>query len=731
MNPIYRRTCLLLSLLFFSSQFFSQKNEIDSLKSALILNSRLDTNRINTLYRLAFASFQKDENITKAYLKEVTYLSDSLNYPLGKAKQYYLRGILQSRKSNYPESLNLFQQSLKHYESINNKKGIASVYSAFGITHFVQSEYEEALCDYKRASEVFKEFEDKKELVSSLIRIGNVYAQLGRYDEAISNYNQALSHSENIDNEFSVVNIYSSLGVVYKNQGNYPLAIEYYNKTLEYHEENKDTLGTAVSNNNLGDAYTSIKKYDDALKYHMRSLKYASQIGNKSLIATNTNNLGNIYLAKKEYSTALKYYNTSLKTSNEVNQLEQMMLCYHNIGELNLILGKSTEARENFSHAEDISHKIGSKRGLSYSLLGIAETYLVENNNKKAYIYAQKGKKYALELKIIETEKKAEELLFNIYKNTGQYQKALQSHQQYKKLNDSLFNKENIERITQLEYEHKYKQELESANNRELKLTQKVKVTSSNLERSQRNLLIGVILFLSVFLILISIIFLLRLRTIKSETQNIIIEQKLLRSQMTPHFIFNALSVLQGIILNKENKKAVLYLSKFSKLLRITLENSRDKMVSLNQELAAVENYVTLQNLEVNNPYNYSVLVDSIIDQSQFKIPPMLIQPFIENAIEHGFENKSQGKKIEIYLQYSNNKLTCTITDNGIGIESQKGNKSQNKTSLSTTITAERLKLLSQGSIVKGAITIEDRKKENKQGTIVTLTIPYKIDTEK
>ncbi|WP_261793626.1 histidine kinase [Psychroserpens burtonensis] len=155
-----------------------------------------------------------------------------------------------------------------------------------------------------------------------------------------------------------------------------------------------------------------------------------------------------------------------------------------------------------------------------------------------------KANKISNELNLLEQQRETDKLLSEIYENTGNYKKALLSHQQFKILNDSLFNKENIQKITQLEYEYKYKQALELASFRELKLTKTVKSTFQNLEKSQRNLLLGVIAFLTMTLILGTIIFFLKLRHAKSKTQNIEIEQRLLRSQMTPHFIFNSLSVL-------------------------------------------------------------------------------------------------------------------------------------------------------------------------------------------
>lgn len=180
------------------------------------------------------------------------------------------------------------------------------------------------------------------------------------------------------------------------------------------------------------------------------------------------------------------------------------------------------------------------------------------------------------------------------------------------------------------------------------------------------------------------------------------------------------------MILNKEEKKSIQYLSKFSKLLRITLENSRDKMVSLSQELLAIQNYLTLQNLE-NDTFNCTILVDEAIDVTLFEVPPMLIQPFVENAIEHAFKDQTDNKRIDIKLAYTNKKLLCTIADNGIGIDSVKKSENKNKSSLATVITAERLAVLSKDYNMEGSVTIEDRKKFDEQGTLVTLVIPHKI----
>ncbi|UNY98610.1 tetratricopeptide repeat protein [Zhouia spongiae] len=710
--------------LFFVINLQAQVQKRDSLKIQLENHKANDTTRANILYDLAYAHFQGDMKLTNLYLKEAEDLSNALNYEKGKARVFYLKGILENIKSNYNESLNFFKESLRYYESIQNKKGIADVYIAFGITNCDLSQYDEALENYKKALEIYKESGNKREIATCLINTGNIYSEIGRYNEAITNYKEALILSEILNDEDGISFVHINLGVVYRVQGNYPLAIENYNKSLAYDEKMGDTLGMAKVLDNLGDTYTAIKKYDKALEYHKKSFVFLSKIGNKKLIAANNSNIGNIYLKKKEFTKALEYFGMSLKASQEVNDLKLSSLSYINIGNIYLLQNKTSAARKNYINAKEISEETNNRRILSASLLGIAETYLHEKKYQKALLHTQKGQKIAEELELLENRKKATKILSEIYKSTGDYKKAFTNFQQYKMLNDSIFNKENIEKITQLEYEYKYKQALDSASIRELKLTKTVLDTSQNLKRSQRNLLLGVIGFLVTTLMLGAIIFFLKLRNEKSKTQNVVIEQKLLRSQMTPHFIFNSLSVLQGMILNREEKKSVSYLSKFSKLLRTILENSRDRTVLLSQELVAVENYLALQNLE-NELYTYTIAVEETMDTSRFKIPPMLIQPFVENAIEHAFAGLTGNRVINIDISCSNEELNCIITDNGVGIDCLTEGKNRDKKSLSTTITSERLQILSKDFKKKGAVTVEDRKKYNEQGTIVTLTIPY------
>ncbi len=199
-------------------------------------------------------------------------------------------------------------------------------------------------------------------------------------------------------------------------------------------------------------------------------------------------------------------------------------------------------------------------------------------------------------------------------------------------------------------------------------------------------------------------------------------QQEFLRSQMNPHFIFNAVSIIQSLILNQETKKASRYLSKFSHLMRSTLEHSHYKRIPLEEEIKSLKDYLHLQQIRFEPSFQFSITISPTLDIYHVQIPPMLIQPFVENAILHGIKNKADGH-ITLHFQDLNNSLKCTIEDNGSGITPPK-NKKTNYTSRSTQIVQKRLKNLGLEHNVITQLHISNQSDIGKQGTIVTITMP-------
>lgn len=222
---------------------------------------------------------------------------------------------------------------------------------------------------------------------------------------------------------------------------------------------------------------------------------------------------------------------------------------------------------------------------------------------------------------------------------------------------------------------------------------------------------------------------LLEKETLESLAEKLSLERRLLQSQMDPHFIFNALGNIQGMILRKNTDLALLYLGKFAKLSRRVLEQSRMETITLEEEIQTLENYIELQQLRLNRSFDYQIECNQSVDQ-QLHIPPLLIQPFVENAIEHGLKPLETFQKGLLFINFEEKPeehlLICTIRDNGIGLTASRKQKTDDShRSLSTKITDERLILmLKDNSRAKLEVRELTHDKDGQQGCMVTLFIP-------
>lgn len=731
MKSTVKTVIAIFCFLLFLSHLQAQNTAIDSLQNELLLHIEKDTIRVNLLNALAYSYRKKDTEkaMAMAYLEESEAIAEAIGFIKGRAKSLYARGVLEAVESNYRRGFPNYTESLELYKNIAWKEGIAECYKEMGVFMYNNGDQREAIKYYTKSLEILDEYGKKKEIALILYEMGWSYLEIDDYTDARAHLFKALKINKKIGNEAGMSSCMSGIAVTYSNQGNYPVALDFYSQTLAIAKKNSNTRRTMLTLGNMGSLYFSLKEYDKAIELYNETLRLTKNT-DKGITSKTFNNLGLAYKEKKDNKLAYEYIKKALNLFNEVNDRRGEAFALNNIGYIYLETKDYTKAHEYYEQAKKLCLEIENRRGLCIAYLGLARVYYQKQNYDEALINALKSKKLSEKHELLQYQSDVQELLSKIYKNTSNYKKAFESHQQLKKLNDSLFNKENIEKIAQLEYEYKYKQALDSASIRELKLTKTVTVTNRNLEKSQRNYLWAIIGVLLVSILLGSIIFYQKYRNEKSKTQNIIVEQKLLRSQMTPHFIFNSLSVLQGMILNKEEKKSISYLSKFSKLLRTTLENSRHKTVALSEELSAIDSYMALQNLDVNPPFNYNLSIDSKIDTATFNIPPMLIQPFIENAIEHAFVAKKENKEIKVKITLKDNTLVCAIADNGKGVSIDMPKINKNKKSLATTITAERLIMLSKDFKVEGSVRVTNRELFGEQGTLVTLVIPYKIDSD-
>jgi len=228
-------------------------------------------------------------------------------------------------------------------------------------------------------------------------------------------------------------------------------------------------------------------------------------------------------------------------------------------------------------------------------------------------------------------------------------------------------------------------------------------------------------------------------KKLQLEKEVVELEQKALRLQMNPHFIFNALNSIQSQIGSNNDQTARYYLAKFAHLMRQILDNSRNATISLEVEINTLENYLLIEKFCNDNRFDYKIIVDPEIELDFVKIPPMLLQPFIENAIKHGIKNLDNKPDmvtgeikrgiIEIEFKEINNILECSVTDNGIGrLKSEEINKTSKETyhkSTALIVTQKRLDLLKtdENFLSLEILDLHDEE-EKSSGTKVILRLP-------
>lgn len=705
---------------------YGQSARLDSLHALLKEHAKADSTKVELLHSVALELPISATDKAMALTDSAARLSAMLKFGMGKARNEFVRAKLFGKKRQYDSALVHFEEALVLYKTLESENQMAQCYTNMGIMHYYLNTYQEALKSLKRAYWLHKKHGNTIMVAASLNSLATTYSELGNYVEAVENYENAIEAYKEVGNRKGMAKCYNNLGVAYDDQGNFPLALEYYHKALEMARRVEDNPRIYRSLNNIGIIYKRQERYKEALSNYSEALELCRDLGNKEDMALVLNNIGIISKHLNDYKKAIARFEEGVAIAMEIGDKKAISKSYNNLGDTYLITQEYGLALNYFKKALVIKKDIKDLKGTCSSLSGLSEVLLTTKNYKEALYHALNAESIASKHGFFDEQRHIFKQLHTIYAAQGDYQRAYRYHQAFKAINDSLVNKKSIQKMTRLEYEYRHKQELESANLRERKLTQEVESTYSDLKQTERNSLIAIIAFLVVIIVLSTLILSLKLKNAQTEIRTIQIEQKLLRSQMTPHFIFNSLSVMHGMILEEEPQKAISYVTKFSKLLRIVLENSRDKLVLLREELKAVANYLQLRQLEPEIPYTFEITIDSNTRPNNFLVPPMLIQPFVENALEHAFENEQKHKKIEVDLKFIGDQLICTIKDNGRGVDALEGRGKRSKRSLATIISLERMKILSKDLDTIGDIAIEDLKKYNEKGTLVTLTIPYK-----
>ncbi len=658
---------------------FSQKNNIDSLRQ-LLQNNQQDTNKVIHSYKLSW------EYIRKGFYDSAMYYGNS---------------------------------ALQLAEKLNFKKGIVGAYGNMGNAFYEQGNYPQALDNYFKALKVAEETDDQKNIVRWMGNISVVYTRMGDYIKAIDYNFRILSISEKLNDKKIIASTYNNIGIIYKFKGNYKRALDYFSKALEESEDIQDKYLIANNLGNIGIIHDNLHEYDIALNYFFKVLKIAEQLDEKKIIASTFDNIGNIYSAQKKYEQALSYYLKALKLDEELKNKNGIAIKLGNIGSLYISTKQYDKAEKYLLQSLNIAEEIQNLSDIKAAKEYLAELYTQKGDYEKALEYykghvvakdsifdeqkneeiLQKEMSYEFSKKELaaraendrlilqqETEKKKQQIIFWFVIGglllslifAAFIFRSLRITEKQKKVIESQKEKVELQNVEIKKQKKLVDEKNEIIENKNKELNQQNKKITSQRDKLAENLKYTEKLQ----------------ETLKNDLSHYMLIS--LRKLMNPHFIFNSLNSIQSFILQNDKLKASLYLSKFAGLVRKVLEQSQMEYISLSEELDTLAIYIELESQRFVGKFTSSIDIDPDIKTERYQVPPLIFQPFVENAIWHGLMQKEGEGKVSVSIKLSNNSMRCAVEDNGIGRKSslEINKKKEERESFGIKATNQRLKIM-------------------------------------
>jgi len=654
--------------------------------------------------------------------------------------------------------------AISYFQKANAKSNEARAYLDLSVVTLLTNT--EAGIDYiKKSISLYQSSGDENGEFDGYIRLCNTYYNLGDFENGILFSKKSVALAERIaktsNNDFyrkrnlfqaynlvgkfySIANDFETALAYLRKAGNYPPTkpfediwasgmAEFYRKT-----GNRDSVNhyTSLANRNgFGSmaviaSYIFTKDYDKALQAIEDFSKVIVDKNNPINRGWLSNFIAKAYYGKNDYNNALINARTALSLSKETNR---------NLDRIN-----------NYQLLSDIFSKQG-KYDSAYIYLKQYTSLRDSILNKQLYIRLNDYKKEAEETKRTSQIKLLQK--DNLIKQQQLQQQILMQQQNKTQLallnkNSELKDQQLLIKDQELLLKDQHLKEQEFL--RQQKESQLALLNNQNKLKDQQlkqQSLIKKALFAGLLLLLLLGFFVFRSLSLKQKNERLKNEKKqaelqqlstdlemqALRAQMNPHFIFNCLSSINKFILKSESRAASNYLTRFSRLIRMVLTNSQLSMIPLSDEIEMLRLYLDMERLRFSNSFDYNIIYANTIEPETIYIPPMLLQPFCENAIWHGLMHKPGQGKLDIVMSLQNGQLQCIISDNGVGrakaleLKSKSGEKQK---SFGLKITTERLALFNNENTVRTFYNIEDLIDEegNVSGTEVALLIKLKDD---
>ncbi|MBW6498577.1 MAG: histidine kinase [Bacteroidales bacterium] len=501
-------------------------------------------------------------------------------------------------------------------------------------------------------------------------KLGELYAIRGKFIEALSWYQSALNLKEDLLGEQQIRA---------RRDANFVLFV------------NESFASTYLK---MGKLYKDWSRPELAIEQLRQSLLFSRDAGYQRREAEVLTALGDIYLVLNRPDSSLAFYHTARETYETMEYRPGLAEIYKSMGDFHFSQNAFDKAMRSYGQSQQMFAALEMPAKLASVLILQGKALMESQALQQAVEKLAEGLNIAEAMNLPRLKMEAYQGLSEIFSGLGEFEKAFSFYKNFHEIKDQLFTLETNLQIAEIEAQ------FESVQNRQqLLLLQREKELAEEKQARSRLmllLLIGLIILLALFVLLY-----LRQNRLKTGHDSLELQQKLFRSQMNPHFIFNSLGSIQSSIINEEPDKAVKYLSRFSKLMRNILDSSENENLPLSKEIATIENYLELQKVRFPHKFDYRISGTENLEAESIYIPPMLAQPFIENALEHGIKTMPTKGLINVNFRLDGNLLTIEIEDNGIGRQKAREilqNNDKDHKSRAIDITRRRIDLLNRKS---------------------------------
>ncbi|GEP98180.1 tetratricopeptide repeat-containing sensor histidine kinase [Chitinophaga cymbidii] len=660
-----RKIALSLVLLL-AGKTFAQQPVIDSLNHLLAGHSARDTIRLHLLNELSFAYYTVDPAKGVAIATEAIALARELDHPRLLAAAYNNKGTNHWAKGEDSLAMEAGEQALRIHNQSGNRLGAAKALNNLALNYYNLSNFPKALEYHETALHLFTALHHSAGIAHSHTNMGVVYLSLSDYPKALRHFLDGARYWQ--EDSVAFANTLLNIGLVYKNMREYTKAQQYAQQALDIYVRAGQKQGEANACGNLGTLYSATGDPEAALRYYKRALTLNETIGNKRRIASDLVNMAVVYQETKDLPTARQYLRKGLQLYEQTND----------------------------------------KENTSFTMIKLAEA------GDQPEVYLEKALQLATEAGSLQYQSLAWEVKSRAFAKAGKNALALEAYKQHIQLRDSIYNSAKTKEITrqQIQFEYEKKEALlKAAHDKDIALAQ----ARDRQRKTMEVAVLAGILLLSAASATGYLLYKKR-KDAELHTRMADTEMKALRAQMNPHFIFNSLNAISSFISNNKPALADDFLVRFSRLIRMILENSEYKEITLSEDLEVLELYMQLERMRLRERFDYVIEVDETVDASNTLIPPLLLQPFVENSIWHGFSGNREGGRIQIRISRQEKELVCIVEDNGHG----RTKTHSDHRSLGTQITRARISMLQHADRSGSEVVFTDLP----EGLSVTIRLP-------